>query len=106
MDEKMSVEKLQGPKNWATWKFQTEHLLKAKGLWSFTQDSTTVFPNDDTRRKAERAFSVIALNVASSQVYLITTCKSAYEAWDTLRKHFEKETLAIDKEGIQFISLL
>lgn len=32
MDDKLFFDKLSGPENWATWKFQMEHLLKAKGL--------------------------------------------------------------------------
>ena len=38
MDDKLFIEKLSGPENWATWKFQMEHLLKAKGLWGLLTD--------------------------------------------------------------------
>jgi len=33
MEEKLTIDKLEGSANWATWKFQMEHSLKAKGLW-------------------------------------------------------------------------
>ena len=32
--------------------------------------------------------------VGTSQLYLITSTESPAEAWDTLRKHFERETLS------------
>ena len=28
MEDKLLIDKLSGPENWATWKFQMEHLLK------------------------------------------------------------------------------
>ncbi|XP_039456256.1 uncharacterized protein LOC120433656 [Oreochromis aureus] len=34
MEDRMFIDKLNGPENWATWKFQLEHLLKAKDCGS------------------------------------------------------------------------
>ena len=42
MEDKLFIEKLSGPENWATWKFQIEHFLKAKGLWSMVMETDTV----------------------------------------------------------------
>ena len=34
------------------------------------------------------------MSVSTSQLYLITSCEEPKEAWDTLKKHFEREALA------------
>lgn len=100
MDDKLFIEKLNGPENWATWKFQMEHLLKAKGLWgmlmetdTLAQDATPQVQAEFTKRR-ERAFSMIVLNVSTHQLYLITSCQTPKEAWTTLKGHFERDTLA------------
>lgn len=45
-------------------------------------------------RRREKAFSVLVLNVSTPRLYLITSCQTPKEAWDTLRGHFERDTLA------------
>lgn len=47
-------------------------------------------------QQKEKAFSVLVLNVSSPQLYLITSCQTPEEAWDTLRGHFERDTLQIN----------
>ena len=100
MEDKLFIEKLSGPENWATWKFQIEHFLKAKGLWSMVMETDTVAADANAQTRAEfqkrkeRAFSVLVLNVSTPQLYLITSCQTPKEAWDTLRGHFERDTLA------------
>lgn len=37
---------------------------------------------------------MIVLSVSTTQLYLITTCEEPKDAWDTLKKHFERQTLA------------
>jgi hypothetical protein len=99
MDEKLSIENLNGFENWATWKFQLEHLLRAKGLWGFVTGNETLAAGANPQAQAEfqrrgdRAFSTVVLHVSPKQLYLITSCKSTKEAWDTLRNNYERETL-------------
>ena len=45
-------------------------------------------------KKSQRAFSTIALAISTPQLYLVTSCEQLKEAWDALRTHFERETLA------------
>lgn len=45
-------------------------------------------------RKREKAFSVLVLNVSTPQLYLITSCKTRKEAWETLKSQFERDTVA------------
>ena len=99
MEEKWSVEKLDGS-NWITWKFQVRHLLMAKRLWKFV-DGSAVLAGDATAEATEKfhaeqqkAFSTIVMSVVSSLLYLITSCELPKDAWDTLKKHFERDTLA------------
>ena len=99
MEEKWSVDKLDGT-NWMTWKFQVRHLLLAKGLWGYV-DGTEVLAEgaDESARtefnkRSQRAFSTIALAVNTSQLYLITSLDKPKDAWDALRCHFERDTLA------------
>jgi len=98
MEDKLFIDKLSGPENWATWKFQIEHLLK--GLWGMVMETDMLAADANAnaraefQRRKEKAFSVLALNVSTPQLYLITSCQAPKQAWDTLRGHFERDTLA------------
>ena len=97
--DKSTIEKL-GADNWTTWKFQMEHLLKGRGLWDYVTEDATLpgvgnqQGRQDFYRKRERAFSLIVLSISTSQLYLVTSCVTPREAWDILRGHFERNTLA------------
>ena len=98
-EEKWSVDKLDGT-NWITWKFQLRHLLMAKGFWKYV-DGSTALPDEPTpeqtakyQSESQRAFSTIAMLVSSSQLYLITSHEEPKQAWDALKDHFERDTLA------------
>ena len=96
--EKWSIDKLDHT-NWITWKFQMKHLLLGKGLWNYVTGAATLAPSADERvkgtfeQKSQLAFSTIVMAVSTAQLYLITSCDSPKDAWDTLRNHFECETL-------------
>ena len=99
MEEKWSIDKLDGS-NWNTWKFQMKHLLMAKGIWGLV-DGSEVLAHDATpaaqalyRSRLQKAFSTIVLAIDRAQLYLITSCEEPKQAWDALKKHFERETLA------------
>jgi len=99
MEERWSIDKLDGS-NWTTWKFQMRHLLLAKGLWGLV-DGTEVLAEEaneraqtEHRQKSQRAFSTIVMAISTPQLYLVTLCEGPKEAWDALRKHFERDTLA------------
>ena len=99
IDEKWSIEKLDSS-NWTTWKFQMRHLLLAKGLWGHVDGTEVLAENANAqvqaefRKKSQRAFSTVVLAVSASQLYLITSCEQSKDAWDVLKKHFERDTLA------------
>ena len=98
-DEKWVIDTLDGP-NWTTWKFQIKHLLLAKGLWGVV-DGTEVLADDaaegvctEFQKKSQKAFSTLVLAITASQLYLVTSCEQARDAWVALRNHFERDTLA------------
>ena len=97
--DKWSIDKL-GPENWTTWKFQMRHYLLSKGLWKYV-DGTEELPEDAgeaTRatfcEKSQKALSTIVMAISTPHIYLVTSCEKPKEVWDTLRSHFERETLA------------
>ena len=99
MEEKWSIEKLNGS-NWNTWKFQMKHLLLAKGLWSLVDGSGVLASEASVaavalfQSRLHKAFSTIVLAIDSSQLYLVTSCEEPKQAWNALKNHFERETLA------------
>ena len=46
------------------------------------------------RSRLQKAYSAVVLATDSAQLYLITSSDAPKQAWDALRKHFERETLA------------
>ena len=99
MEEKWSIEKLNGS-NWNTWKFQMKHLLLAKGLWSLVDGSEVLATEASVavvalcQSRLQKVFSTIVLAIDSSQLYLVTSCEEPKQAWNALKKHSERETLA------------
>ena len=99
VDEKWSIDKLESS-NWTTWKFQMKHLLLAKGLWGFIGRSEELTNDADAEtqadfwKKSQRAFLTLVMAISTPQLYLVTSCEGTKDAWDTLRNHYERETLA------------
>ena len=104
MEEKWLLEKLHGS-NWNTWKFQMNHLLMEKELWSLV-DGSEVLANEASaavetlfRSRLQKAFSTIVLAIESAQLYLVTSCEEPKQAWDALKKtlrarHSRKQTVS------------
>ena len=64
-------------------------------------DRSETLPEDSSaqvraefEKKEQKALSTIALVVSTPQLYLITSCEKPKDAWDALRNHFERKTLA------------
>jgi len=87
-DGKWVINKLDGS-NWTTWKFQMKHLLLAKGLWGVV-DGTEEIVGDAAAeahaefQKSQKAFSTIVLAITAAQLYLVTSCEQARDAWVAL----------------------
>ena len=93
-----SIERFNG-ENWSTWKFQMKHLLLVKDLWNITQgtEQLSTTANEDAiaefDTRSQKAFSMIVMSISPAQLYLITSCESAKDAWDNLKQQFESNTL-------------
>ena len=65
MEDKLFIEKLSGPENWAMWKFQMEHLMKAKELWGMVMETDNLAAGANAQvqaefeKRKEKAFSVL-----------------------------------------------
>ena len=104
MDEKLvSIEKFNGSENWSTWKFQIKHLLLSEELFGYVDGSEqkpaeTASAEDKAKYKltcnSVKALSTIVLSINPSQLYLITDCEEPQDAWDKLKRNFERSTLA------------
>ena len=98
-EEKWTIEKLDGT-NWSAWKFHMCHMLLLKGLWGIVDGTDTLAEGAIDEDQATfatrslRAFSYIAMAVGASQLYLITSTEDPRAAWDALRGHFDRDTLA------------
>ena len=97
--DKWSIDKL-GNSNWITWKFQMRHYLLSKGLWKYVDGTETVEEGagDAVQRtfcdNSQKALSTLVMGISTAQLYLVTSCESPKDVWDTLRSHFERDTLA------------
>ncbi len=92
-DGKWSIERLNGEK------FQIKHFFLAKELWGITQGTEVLVEsaNDATRTafkvRCQKALSTLVMSIVPSQLYLITSCETAKDAWDNLKQQFESNTL-------------
>lgn len=99
-DQKLIIDKLSAA-NYPTWKFKLKHLLVAKELFGYCDESTEEPDVDATaavkkayKLKSQKALSQIVLAVSDEFIYLITECETPKAAWDKLQSHFERDTLA------------
>ena len=72
--------------NYTLWKHKMRLYLTLKDLWHVIEA-----PTDATPKESAKALSIVGLCVADHHVPLVTTCTSAYEAWETLRRIFEPQ---------------
>ena len=76
------------------------HMLTAKELWDFVtgrlvlgqaaDQATTA----DFNRKKRLALSTIVLAIDPSMLYLVTSATEPKAAWEALKNHFDRNTLA------------
>eukprot|EP00795_Rhopilema_esculentum_P017528 gene17528-biopygen6440 len=96
--DKFEIEKLDRS-NWPTWKFQMKHLLMAKDVWDHV-DGTISLPDDNTASRAtyekakQKAMATLVMGIQSNLIYLVTSCETPKDLWDTLKAYFERDTIA------------
>jgi transposase InsO family protein len=94
------VDKFDGV-NFHLWKFKMEMVMAEKELWEIVEGSEEPpFSSTDPRimqaytRREKKAFAILALNLADSQLAHIRSCKTPAEAWSKLCNIHEAKTLA------------
>ena len=96
---KMSIGKLNGD-NYYGWKFNVEMYLKGCDVWDIVSGDETLVEgaDEDTKRKFRKrdqfALSKICLSIMESIQIYVRNCKTAKEAWESLKNHFEENTLS------------
>jgi len=98
--DKWEIDKLDGT-NWSTWKFQMQHLLMAKDVWDHV-NGTAEDPGEvaeaavRTRyeKAKQKAMATLVVGIHSKLIYLVTSCTTPQDVWDTLRGQFERNTFA------------
>lgn len=96
--EKLGVTRLNGS-NYSSWKFKIELLLIREDLWEYV---TGTCPGETQANQAavaawkkgdQKARATIGLLVDDNQRKLIQDTTTSKEAWESLRRNFERTTL-------------
>ena len=101
-EDKLSIDKLEGAKNWQIWKYQMTAILEARELYGHVDGTLTHPSASDSSSGAIASFekaqkktkALIVTSIKSDLIYLITECKTPKEIWDTLKQRFERDTVA------------
>lgn len=83
-----SIDKLDGPSNYTTWKFAVRMALILDGLWDQVEGSTAY----DAARD-QRALARICLSIKSNLYQYVRDAKTSKEAWCKLNVVFENKGL-------------
>ena len=76
-----------------------KHLLMAKEVWEHV-DSTVQPPGDDAAAQArhnkaqQKAMATLVMGINSKLIYLVTSSATPKDLWDTVKAHFERNTMA------------
>ena len=101
-EDKLSIDKLEGAKDWQIWKYQMTAILEARELYGHVDGTLTHPSASDSSSGAIASFekaqkktkALIVTSIKSDLIYLITECKTPKEIWDTLKQRFERDTVA------------
>ena len=100
-EDKLSIDKLEGAKNWKIWKYQMTAILKARELYGHIDGTLTRPTVSDSSSWAIASFekaqkktkALIITSIKSDLIDLITECQTPKEIWDKLKQRFERDTI-------------
>lgn len=97
-EDKLTIIKLEGSRNWQVWKYQIQTVLEAKDLWGHI-DGSSSRPTAEEQKAAftkseKKAKALLVTSINADLVYLITECHTPKQIWDKLKERFERDTLA------------
>jgi gag-polypeptide of LTR copia-type len=87
-DKTCKPERLQGSKNYQTWKFSMQMVLMVKDLWGVVGGDAATDTNSG-EKKVQQALALISLSLTPTEQEHIIDCKIGKEAWDVLEKLYE-----------------
>ena len=64
------------------------------GVYRTLREDASAQQRADFRKASQKAFSTIVMAISTSQLYLVTSLEEPKNAWDALRDHYERDTLA------------
>lgn len=86
------AEKLEGMRNYGSWKFDIQCHLMHDDLWKYVEETPPV-TDEAGQRRDQKAFSKICLMVNKDCKVYVRSCKTAKQAWEALRNAFEDKGL-------------
>jgi len=93
---KWGIDKL-NESNWSTWKFQMRHLLTAKEVWEHVDGSAQppgkgadAAAHARHNKAQQKAMATLVMEIGSSQIYLVTSCTTPKDVWDTLKAQLKE----------------
>lgn len=84
-----NIVKLEGTKNYNTWKFQMKLILIESGLWDAVEGTEEVDPAKD-----QKAYAKICLTVHPLCYPHVRNAKTAKEAWNNLKTAYENQGIS------------
>ena len=80
--------------NFHAWKFKIQMVLEERDLWEVVSGEVKAEHCTTFKQKSRKAMAVICLSMEDSQLPLVRSASSAFDAWSKLVDHFEKKSLA------------
>jgi hypothetical protein len=72
--------------NYGTWSLRMKALLVHKGLWKAVEGSSGISTDD-----SDKALALIMLNVKDHHLTTLASCKTAKEAWESLKQIYQSQ---------------
>ena len=98
--DKLSIDKLEGAKNWQIWKYQMTAILETRELYGHIYGTLTRPTVSDSSseaiasfEKAQKKTKALVTSIKSDLIYLITECQISKDIWDKLKQRFERDTI-------------
>lgn len=94
----IKIAKLVEPKQWTTWKFQIQIILKSQDLWNVVSKKELPPKPDDSKlvaayeKKDISAQRILVTTLGEQPLSHIVTCNSASEMWTKLQSVFEQKS--------------
>lgn len=80
--------------NYEIWKYRMQLLLKKEKVWDVINEEIPENPDVKWKERDTEASILIGLAVEESEIFRISNCKFAKDAWNVLKSYHEKSSLS------------